>query len=223
MDCAASCWGTPATFLGNLGKSTFIHVTDQYTGLTTNGRYTVGSAASVTYPIFAIALSDNDILQIVHKAASSLGNGYGHIYHIFLPNGVDVCFAGMPVCYSPDNPLTWVFCAFHASVTFNDIGHVLLTVEPFQNVSGCAVAQPSPNGALIDSTSSTLSHETFETITDPDANAWFSRSSLAVFFSEIGDLCVDPFGNFTPFAINGKNYEVQTEYSNTYHACVTVP
>lgn len=223
VDCAATCWGTPATFLTNLGNSTFIHVTDQYTGLTTNGRYTVGTAANTTYPIFT-TLSDNDILQIVHSAAKLIGIGYGHIYHVFLPSGVDICFAGTSSCYSPNNPATFAFCAYHGSVKFSDIGHVLYTVEPFQAVSECEVAQPSPNGALIDSTSNVLSHETFETITDPDpSSGWVAQSSIPVDGAEIGDLCETPPFKYGTFTIGTKTYEVQPEYSNKYHGCANVP
>lgn len=225
VNCAATCWGTPATFLTNLGNSTFIHVADQYVASTTNGRYTAGTAASVTYPVFTV-LSDNDILQIVHSAAKLIGtgNGYNHIFHVFLPSGVDVCFVGTSSCYSPDNIATFAFCAYHGSVTFNDIHHVLFTVEPYQAVSGCEVAQPSPNGALIDSTSNVLSHETFETITDPDpSSGWVAQSSIPVNLAEIGDLCETLTFKYGTFAIGTKTYEVQPEYSNKYHGCANVP
>jgi hypothetical protein len=228
VDCPASCWGNPATFLTNLLKSHFMHVSDQYVGSTVTGRYTVGAAASVNYPILT-ALSDNDILQIVHSVASTLGTGYGHIYNIFLPKGVDECFVGTTQCYSPDNPSTFVFCAYHGSVTFSDIGHVLFTVEPYQDVDGCSILQPSPNGGLIDSTSSVLGHETFETITDPDpGSGWVAVTSLGVFGEEIGDLCpgVDvtaPFFEDPVSIISGKQYEVQPMYSNKYHACSFAP
>ena len=86
----------------------------------------------------------NDILSIVHAAATKLSvqSGYGNILHIFLPQGVDTCFDLSPVCYSPDNPPTFAFCGYHASVLFNDIGHILFTVQPYQNVPGCQVATP---------------------------------------------------------------------------------
>ena len=85
--------------------------------------------------------------------------------------------------YSPDNPATFAFCAFHASVNFSDVGHVLFTVEPFQNVPGCAVGKPSPNGVLVDSTASVLSHQLIETITDPDGDAWWITNDLDLFFA----------------------------------------
>jgi hypothetical protein len=91
VDCPQSCWGSPINFLNHLVKSTFMHIVDQYVGATANNRYTVGTSGTVSYPILN-TLSDNDILQIVHTAASSLGSGYDHIYHIFLPKGVDLCF-----------------------------------------------------------------------------------------------------------------------------------
>src|SRR6266404_987100 len=221
VNCAASCWGTPSTFLSRLAVSNFIHVTDEYAGATGNNRYTVGTATSINTALPA-RLTSSNILQLVHTAALAHGSGYDHVYHIFLRSGVDVCTSAN-VCYSPDNTSTFVFCAYHGSVDFNDIGHVLYTVEPYQNVAGCSVAQPSPNGALVDSTSSTLSHELIEAITDPDGTAWFARGSLPEYGAEIGDICENPFGKYVAFSISSKSYAIQPEYSNLYHACATTP
>jgi hypothetical protein len=222
VNCAASCWGDPLIFLDHLDDSNFMHITDQYVGSTANDRYKEGNSSSITYPVFT-ALTDNDILQIAHAAAKVHGSGYGHIYHLFFPSGVDICFTGTAVCYSPDNPATFVFCAYHGSVDFKDLGHVLFTVEPFQDVPGCSINQPSPNGSLIDSTSSTLGHELIETITDPDGTAWIALNSLGVFGEEIGDLCVNPFGTEAVSVLDGKPYEIQQMYSNKFHACANVP
>jgi len=221
VNCVASCWGTPASFLARLATSTFIHLVDQYVGNTGNSRYTVGTASSITATLPAKLTSAN-ILQLVHTAAHAHGSGYGHVYHIFLPSGVDVC-TSTNVCYSPNDSATFKFCAYHAGVDFTDIGRVLYTVEPDQNVAGCSVAQTSPNGALVDSTSSTLSHELIETITDPDGDAWYGRNSLPDFGAEIGDICENPFGSYAAFTISGKSYAIQPEYSNHYHACSTAP
>jgi hypothetical protein len=221
VNCAASCWGTPSTFLSRLEVSNFIHVTDEYVGATSNNRYTVGTATSITAALPA-KLSTSNILQLVHTAARAHGSGYDHVYHIFLRSGVDVCTSAN-VCYSPDNASTFVFCAYHGSVNFQDIGHVLYSVEPYQNVGGCSVAQPSANGPLVDSTSSTLSHELIETITDPDGNAWFAQGSLVEYGAEIGDICENPFAKYGAFAIAGKSYTIQPEYSNKFHSCATTP
>ncbi|HEY3618913.1 MAG TPA: hypothetical protein VGK96_19050 [Candidatus Sulfotelmatobacter sp.] len=226
----AACWGNPVRFLSDLSNSTFIHLTDQYVGTTANNRYPPSTSVAATVPLFVSnVVGQNDILAIVHTAAKALGAGYGHIYHVFLPPGVDTCFDLTNICYSPDNPPSFVFCAYHGSVTFGDIGHVLLSVEPYQNVPGCQAAPPNPNGILADSTNSVLSHELIEAITDPDpGSGWVAAKSLIVNGAEIGDLC-EPLGNSNAqfldptLTLNGRKYELQLEYGNNYHACTPAP
>jgi hypothetical protein len=226
----ASCWGNPVLFLNDLSNSTFIHLTDQYVGTAANNRYPTSTTATATVPLFGSnVVGQDDILAIVHTAAKTLGTGYGHVYHVFLPSGVDTCFDLSSVCYSPDNGASFFFCAYHGSVTFGDIGHVLLSVEPYQNVPGCQAAPPNPNSMLIDSTNSVLSHELIETITDPDpGSGWVSHKSLIDSGAEIGDLC-EPLGNASAqfldptLTLNGRKYELQLEYGNNYHACTPAP
>lgn len=180
----------------------------------------MGNATSIQKTLPA-TLSNTDILTLVHTAANAHGSD-GHVYHVFLRSGVDVCVSA-GVCYSPNNLSTFAFCAYHGSVDFRDIGHVVYTVEPFQNVPGCSEAQPSPNGPLVDSTNTTLSHELIEAITDPDGDAWFAQNSLLEFGEEIGDICLNPFGQDPVVNLSGKTYAIQAEYSNKYHACATTP
>jgi len=94
--------------------------------------------------------------------------------------------------------------------------------QDVSNSSGsCSVPSGSPNGRLADSTYSTLSHELFETLSDPDPpTGWTVTADTVLFGNEIGDNC--EFAKFV-FKINGKKYETQLEYSNRYHGCVTVP
>jgi hypothetical protein len=227
VNCAPTCWGDASTFLTDLGKSTFMKLLDQYVGSTTTGRYTVGSSASVSVTIFAgttgvPTLGENDILAIVHAVAklAGFGTGYGNLYHVLIPPGVDTCM-DEGGCYSPDHPPSFVFCAYHNAVHFTDIGNTYYTVEPFQDVMGCQVpASPTPpNGQLADSTYSVLSHEVYESITDPDITTGFrALNSAPVLFLEIGDLCAGPHAIFS---LNGHSYEVQLEYSNFYHACAS--
>jgi hypothetical protein len=226
FDCPAACWGNPAAFLSDLNHSVFVHLADQYIGSTATLRYPVGNAVSINQTLQTNVLGQNDILAIVHAAASKLSvqNSYSNIFHVFLPQGVDTCFDLTSVCYSPDNPSSFFFCAYHGAVWFSDIGHILFTVEPYQNVPGCQVATPTPNGVLVDSTASVLSHEFFETITDPDLDAWWSQASLIEWGEEIGDIC-EPIVNSNSqfldpvFLINQQKYKVQLEYSNKFHAC----
>ncbi|HEY1985350.1 MAG TPA: hypothetical protein VGG85_08075 [Terracidiphilus sp.] len=225
-----ACWSTPETFLTNYGKSDFIHITDQYVQSNANGRYTVGGNGGVYYPAGAPhILTDLDIQAIVHLAATFYGypSGYNGVFHVFLPPGTDECFDSThTVCYSPDNPSTFDFCAYHSSVTFSDIGETIYSVEPSQNVGGCSVPPGSPNGQLADSTNNVLSHEMTELITDPDGNAWWNPSDVGLGGEEIGDECefvvytsTGEYFNPSVFKMNGVRYAIQPEYSNIGHAC----
>jgi len=225
----ASCWGNPEGFLSDLSISTHIHITDQYVGTTDNNRYPVGQRAFVSFEPprnfskGSKPFTEADMQAVVHKVASQLGlSGYGQIYHVFLPQGTDVCFTtSYTPCYSPDNLPAWFFCAWHGSTDFADIGHVLYTVEPYQNIQYCNVA-PGPNG----------------TITDPDvsqaASGWFQKLNVQIFGNEIADECQTlywPNGFFTSpeyfgtdtFSVEGRTYAVQTEYNNARHACTMAP
>jgi hypothetical protein len=215
-----ACWASPETFLANLGKSDFAHVSDQYVQRSDNNRYTVGGNAEVYFtPYLPHILTDADMQAVVHLVVSALGyqNGYQGIFHIFLPPGTDECFdSTYTTCYSPDIPKSFAFCGYHNSVNFLDIGETLYSVEPSENVAGCNVPPGSPQGQLADSTYNVLSHETFETITDPDGNAWWNTAGLGLRGEEIGDECafvVYPttggvFFNPSVFRINGVRYAV---------------
>jgi len=228
----ATCWGDPEGFLSDLGDSNFIHLADQYVGLHSSNRYSVGFHVKINYTPPVVPLTDTDIQAVVHAVAMASGDtGYGHMYHVFLPPGQDECFdSTFSVCYSPISPAVFFYCAYHSSVDFTDIGHVVYSVEPYQNVPGCTVKPGTPNGSLIDSTDNVLNHETFEAISDPDGTAWFNTTSNALFGAENGDECAfitfvgqNAFFDPAPFKINGHSYSVQSIYSNDVHACGTAP
>jgi hypothetical protein len=233
----ATCWGDPESFLNDFGASNLARITDQYVGAHASNRYTLGDDFAFSYTPPAVPLTDSNIRSIVHAAVLLSGeSGYEHVFHVFLPPGQDECFTSAATqCYSPDKPNSFVFCAYHSSVTFRDVGHVLYTVEPFQNVPGCQVRPGTPNGQLIDSTNNVLSHELIETITDPDGDAWFNFTNNALAGFEIGDECqfitilqVSPtsfavFGDPTSFTVGKHVYATQPEYNNQDHACGVAP
>jgi hypothetical protein len=223
---AVSCFGDPITFLSDLGKSRFVHIIDQFTGSTADNRYTVGTNYIANYPAAPSILTDADI-QLVVSSAVAFSNlyGYGHEYHVFIAPGTDECFdSTYTQCYSPDNPPSFYFCAYHGSFDLAGYGHVLYSVEPYQNVPGCSDTGATPNGTLADSTNNVLSHELFETITDPDGSAWRNITDNALYGSEIGDEC--SFINTTGFDpsvwhVGSRTYATQPEYSNILHTCNT--
>jgi hypothetical protein len=220
------CWGNPEGFLRDMGNSDFIHVVDQYVGLHADERYSVGSRAKVNFTPQTNPLTDNDMIAVVHAVALQTGKtGYGHMYHVFLPPGTDECFdSTYSVCYSPDNNDTWFFCAYHGYADFPDIGHVIYSVEPYQNVPGCSVKPGTPNGSLIDSTNSVLSHELIEAITDPDLDAWWNSENQDEYGAEIADECsfltTDFYFDPAFVKLGSHRYAIQTEYSNSEHAYV---
>ena len=207
----AQCWGTgnltPASYLVDLNISSLIQVDNQYNDENNAGKYSV-SQLKTTYTFTDHTAQMSDIFEIVYAATVQTGDvGYDNIYHVFLPQGTDMCMSATE-CYSPDNSSTFVFCAFHGSVDLPS-GHALYTVEPYQAVSGC----PLPTQTrVIDATASTLSHEFFETISDPDLNAWFN----ALTGNEMSDEC---FGFRFPNHVGQHTYVVQEEYSNQIQDC----
>jgi hypothetical protein len=213
VNCAGTCWGSqqPSTFLQNYGASTMIHMVDQYIGSTSNNRYTYGGGFQVNYNTSG-TMSDTDMNNIVYAVAKTYGGGYGRIYHVFFQQGVAECSNTAGGCYAVNGG----YCAYHASVNFGDIGHTLYSFEGYQGISGCEVSGTDPNGVLVDSTSSTLSHELTEAITDPDLNAWWNSYTG----EEIGDLCAGSDGNVS---LNAHTYNIQREYSNKYHGCTFSP
>jgi hypothetical protein len=222
----AACWGNPEQFLADLSRSEFIHVTDQYVGTTGNGRYGVGVSGRVNYTIPAKPLTDADIQAIVHSMVVKDGglSGYHHEYHVFLPPGQDECFdSAFTVCASN------VFCAYHGSVDFSDVGHVIYSVEPWAGVVGCNALQP--DGSTPNTQNSILSHELIESITDPDGDAWWNASGdLDLYGYEIGDECQWIFFSATsvgflldPVYLNGRLYYIQSEYNNHANGCTDGP
>jgi hypothetical protein len=215
------------TFVDHLDKSNMFLLLNQYTGGTTA---VLGQAGVISYVSWRTQY-DADVAVLVHAAARTFnpGGGLGHFYHIYFPQGTDVCTSGggtSSFCYSPDNPATFDFCAYHNFLQFTDgQGTAVFSVEPYANVPGCRVptspAGASPNGPAIDSLANVVSHETFEAVSDPLLNAWFNRFG-AFQGNEIGDECAFVFA-LPPVVLNGMPYQIQSEYSNTYHACSWVP
>jgi hypothetical protein len=235
VNCAnpINCFGNVEEFLTRLQHSNMIHIVDQYmepNPITSKNRYQAGAPLSVQYsipgPLPYQSSSGPNALAIAHRAALVEGAGFGHIYHILFPPGVHIC--DLPGDCEPDH-----YCADHGAVLFPDIGIVLVNLEASQvYVTGSGSCESRHYGSiphtLIDATANALSHETFETITDPYAQlsyqpqygpyAWLDATQTY----EIGDLCEDD-GLESPVNLNGKTYTIQAEYSNKLGACTYSP
>jgi hypothetical protein len=232
LNCSINCFtdqGDPYGFLKDFFNSNFVHVTDQYmepSVLKTSGRYTTSSQGFQWTQAVAHTIHDSDVQAFIVSLIkvqfpSGGGGGYQAMYTLFLPAGQDLCFNSSTQCYCPDNNCgggTFVFCAYHGSFDSTDaVGnpiHVIYQAMPYQNVSGCQTTG-GPNGTLIDSSNSVLSHEITETITDPDPNTGWTRNSDG---NEIGDICFNIRQN--PMYLNANAYDIQPEYSNAAQNCV---
>lgn len=227
LNCPAhddSCWGdgkgSLTTFENSFSKSKYITIADQYVGKKGKNRYPLGLQHAVDAAIPNMApwntptLLDSDVQALAYAAASSDNNfGYGFIYHVFIPQGTDVCFDNsFSTCYSPENVDTFYFCGYHGSFDLNG-HHILYTVEPYAPVEGCIVSPMSNTDAQV----SILGHEAFETITDPDPNLqWNSIYGLG----EIADICA---WNIYSVTLDKSKYNIQLMYSNNGKDCKAVP
>jgi hypothetical protein len=222
------CWGDPEGFLKDLAESKLIKLLTQYTNAGPDA-YTFADGTPVAFAAYSKYYYFTDLLSILHSVAKSLGTGYTNEYHIFLPKGVDTCFDGTTICYSPDVPSTFNLCAYHGLAAFSDIGPTVFSVEPYQDVSLCGVYSNLPKyHTLTNSTDSVLAHEMFESITDPRLEykivhghvvgtvGWYNFA----YGDEIGDLCYAfPISQ----TIGKTKYFIQTMYSDKYHACANGP
>jgi hypothetical protein len=213
-----TCWGSgtlsPLSLLQDMQRSTYLQIVNQYIGADAAGKFP--ALALRTTATFANPHSATlqEIFSILSSAVTKTGaSGYTTIYHVFLPQGTDMCIDATD-CYSPDDPAHWTFCGFHGSVNFG-AKHVLFSMEPYQGVDGCRIPGQTPHG-LIDATASTLTHELIETITDPDLDGWYN----GLFGFEMSDIC---FAFANNALLNGHNYFLQLEYSNGQHMCSDHP
>ncbi len=231
VDSTPSQFNYPRNFLMNLFSSSMIHILDQYEGSTANGRYLASGGVTVTYPAFT-TLGDNDLLLILHAVGAYLAptGSSKNVYNIFLAPGLNYCGSGTIFpngeCNASATSPNPAFCAFHSEVTFSDVGEVLYNLQPYQDVNYCAVnfyfpSATMPNGLQADTQDSSLSHELFETFTDPlPGSGWYDANSPAV-SGEIGDLCA--YISSQTVKLNAKRYFIQGEYSNAIHACTVAP
>jgi len=113
------------------------------------------------------------------------------------------------------------FCAYHSTLG-NGTVYAYAPDIPACNYkpsfSSGLIPENDPVAAAI---TSSLSHEQFESITDPNADAWFSGKPND---GEIGDLCYQSFGPVnsqggTVTLAHGDTYALQEEWSNLANAC----
>jgi hypothetical protein len=185
-----------------------------------------------------------NVIRSVMTSKSWSANNGNNLFVVFTPNNVISCFdVAKHACIrgsaegSDACGWHWNFVVSTKQVIYADMPDV--AINPSCLTSVIAGAGKGPNGdPTADSEINILSHELFESITDPQPfnnPGWYY---LAYSSGEIGDLCnfnfgapsVEPDGSdlllnptiASPKAL-GDPYLVQMEYSNALHGCTFDP
>lgn len=201
-------------FLRNLGGSPYWSINNTYTdgsgGRVANSlNYTAFWASNTNVPASGSTVSDAAVQAEVVAGFTSgaLTFDPSTLYAVFSGAGVNLG-GGFGSSY----------CAYHGHFTWNG-NDVKYAVMP-HNIdfpSGCT-AGSSPNGdAAADAEVNTLAHETEETATDQDLNAWYDRRGY-----ENADKCAWTFGTTyvtgngqtANMNLGGKDFLIQRNWLN---------
>jgi hypothetical protein len=147
-------------------------------------------------------LTDADVRRVVAKALSS-GS---------LPtdeNGIYLVLTSADVIESSGFTKTYCGWHSHAQLSKTDIKFAFIGDPTTQGLSVCSAQLTGPNGNPgADAMASVFAHEVVETVTDPDADAWYDSSG-----NENADKCAWTFGPDT-YMVNGSkaNISLGTRY-----------
>ena len=177
-------------------------------------------------------LDDDQVIAETNRIVSShhLPVNLGHIYVLFLPKHVELCFfAGSTTTRNNACTINYqpsaAYCAYHNQAPSSGTVYANMPYPIYASPVGFTCSSDAvypvvqtPNGnADADTEVSPTSHEVMESITDPDTvTGWYDSSGF-----ENGDECAYIFG--TPSGtdgalynqtINGHHYLTQEEFSN---------
>jgi hypothetical protein len=138
-------------------------------------------------------------------------------YFVFTAKNVGSCFNSSTCAFS-------YYCAYHSNLAAQGVT-VQYANQPYADtVASACDSGYHPNGSTYpdsDATINVASHEHRESINDPLGNAWFDRRG-----AEGSDKCAWNFGTLLGSGstrynqtINGHNYILQQEWSNSGSTC----
>ena len=197
-------------FLGALGGSHYFRInTGYYDGTGTHVQNSITYSqywADNTDP--GSSPSDGDIQNEVIKGFSSGELTYdpNTLYHVFTGPGVNL-----------GGSFLTVYCAYHGHFTWNG-NDVKYSAMPYVGGTVCSELNGSPNNdPAADAVVNVLAHETEETTTDEDINAWLDSAQF-----ENADKCNFMFGpTYTTsngatanMKVGGRDFLVQENWLN---------
>src|SRR4029077_1160262 len=211
-------------FLRDVGGTSYYNILSQYPDVT-NGtpldNSTFGGSYTDTTPYprkgtQSDPLLDSDIRNEITRATMATGwmAGANKMFLVFTGYNVETCFPNSQDCTFNG------FCAYHSY--FETTPPVIYADMPDFGTRCTISGQSYPNNDMYaDSEINIVSHELFESVSDPELNAWYGSGGLG---SEIGDLCAWQFGVPSPdgsnLILNGHKYFVQQEWSKLSFFCV---
>ena len=200
-------------FLRNLGGSRYFNI---------NTTYFDGTGAhvqnSVTYTQFWADANGPSGTVSDAQVQQEVLNGFASGALTFDPSTLYAVFSGPGV--NLGGGFGTQYCAYHGHFS-SSLGDVKYAVMPYDwsDPVGCAAISGSgPNGdAAADAEVNTLAHETEETTTDEDLNAWYDRRGF-----ENADKCAWTFGATYTTAngstanmnLGGRDFLVQQNWVN---------
>ncbi len=171
--------------------------------------------------------SDNVESELQHVIRANAWTVDGeHEFFVFTGYNVESCAYytnGKDCSFATDGRH---YCAYHSDFPMSGFAdHAIYAYLPV--LSDCVQLEElsthgSPNHDMIaDSTINSISHEHFESVTDPYGKGWYDTDPSS---GEIGDKCVYRFGAIRPDGSNvtlghGHAYLLQEEWSDRAGAC----
>lgn len=185
-------------------------------------------------------LHDDDIQAEIKKAEQQNPSWHASAtseFFVFTGLGAEECFTSAANADCTFQGGSHGFCGYHANYTDQGVGGAETPViyayipdhgNPSMSCTLTDSSAPTPhNNAVLDSELSTISHEHFESVSDPvqalgNATGWFDDSSSDN-QGEIGDKCDTNFGDIggdgANITLNGHRYLLQKEWSNKAGGC----
>jgi uncharacterized repeat protein (TIGR01451 family) len=211
-------------FSQDIGGNEYYGINTQYPGsngtpqnAVTFGGSTVDTGAYPKAGTAAAPLLESDINAKVNAvaAAKSWPTALNDLFVVWTAAGIQECDgAAHNFCTPGTTAVMGNFCAYHQ---FTTPPHAYLP-------SACYTRAPLPspnNDQDADSGIEIFSHELFESVTDPNGNAWQAVGGAS---AEISDLCNAQNGyvnsNGANAYLNGRGYTVELQWSNAVHGCV---
>ena len=201
-------------FLGHLGGSPYYNINTTYTDgvgtpIQNSVTYTQFWASNTNVPLPGVPILDSQIqAQIV--------SGFTSGKLTYDPSTLYVVFSDAMVNLGGEFGV--VYCAYHGNFAWNGNDVKYAAMPHDIDYFDCTALNGSPNNdPAADAEVNTLAHETEETNTDEDLNAWYDNSG-----NENADKCAWDFGTtYTTangatanMAIGGRNFLVQQNWVN---------